>query len=373
MTTRLGLIGYALERATGGIGRYSRELIGALQGLDLNITVLRAGVGEIPDFMARTQVLRSAARLPGLLTLGQVEIARIARKDHLDIIHDPTGALPLTLAQTRRVATIHDVIPYIFPRTSTTLDWFLYHAWLPVATRSLDAVITISQQSKEDLIKHMHLRENQIEIIPDGVSRKYHPMREAEFSPALERAGISRPYILYVGSIEPRKNLNRLLQAFAGLRQWLDKWTLVIVGARNYWKSSPVIQVVEQLGLTDKVIFTGFIQEDDLPSIYNGADCFIFPSLYEGFGLPVLEAMACGTPVITSNSSSLPEVAGDAGILVDPNQVEAITSAMRQVLSDPDLAAELRQRGLARAAGFTWERTARETVAVYKSVLSRSR
>jgi glycosyltransferase involved in cell wall biosynthesis len=141
-----------------------------------------------------------------------------------------------------------------------------------------------------------------------------------------------------------------------------------VVGARK-WKYSPIFETVKQLGLENHVHFMGFVPEDELPALYNGADLFVFPSLYEGFGLPVLEAMACGTPVITSNVSSLPEVAGNAALLVDPYNVDELADAMRRILSDPALAADLRARGLERAQQFSWERTAQETLAVYKHVL----
>jgi glycosyltransferase involved in cell wall biosynthesis len=146
--------------------------------------------------------------------------------------------------------------------------------------------------------------------------------------------------------------------------------SLVIVGARNFWKSSPVVKEVKELGLKSYVRFTGYVPDEDLPAIYSGADLFVFPSIYEGFGLPVLEAMACGIPVVTSNTSSLPEVAGDAALLVDPYSVDEIAAAMRRVLCDPDVAAELCAKGLQRAKQFSWERTARETIAVYEKVLN---
>jgi glycosyltransferase involved in cell wall biosynthesis len=169
--------------------------------------------------------------------------------------------------------------------------------------------------------------------------------------------------------VEPRKNLLRLLEAYQEVRKWSQSWRLVIVGARNYWKSSPVAQKVKDLGLEGQVKFTGYIPDEDLPALYNGADLFCFPSLYEGFGLPVLEAMACGTPVVTANSSSLPEVAGEAALLVDPYIVTELAAAMRRVLEDPALAEDLRQKGLERVKQFTWEKTARETIAVYEKVL----
>jgi glycosyltransferase involved in cell wall biosynthesis len=208
-------------------------------------------------------------------------------------------------------------------------------------------------------------------VIPEAANARYRQLDPDAVAPALGRYGVEPPYILYVGSLEKRKNLPRLLQAYARLRQDLPGWKLVIVGARK-WKSAPIFDTLSRLGLEPYVHFTGFVEEDDLPALYNGADLFCFPSLYEGFGLPVLEAMACGTPVVTSSTSSLPEVAGEAALLVDPYDVEAIAAAMRRVLSDPELAQDLRARGLARAAQFTWERTARETIAVYERVLGKS-
>jgi glycosyltransferase involved in cell wall biosynthesis len=194
-------------------------------------------------------------------------------------------------------------------------------------------------------------------------------MAAAEVAPILREYGVEPPYILYVGALESRKNLPRLLEAYARLRAWSPQWRLVIVGARK-WKFSPIFDTVQRLALEGHVTFTGYVADEHLPALFTGADLFAFPSLYEGFGLPVLEAMACGAPVVTSNTSSLPEVAGDAALLVDPYDVEQIAQAMWLVLSQPALAAQLRAKGLARAAQFTWERTARETIAVYERVLA---
>jgi glycosyltransferase involved in cell wall biosynthesis len=205
-------------------------------------------------------------------------------------------------------------------------------------------------------------------VVPLAAGRQFRPVEAAEAGPVLEKYGVERPYILYVGALESRKNLPRLLEAYARLRKWSARWKLVIVGARK-WKFTPIFEAVQRLGLEPHVHFTDYVADEDLPALYRGAELFAFPSLYEGFGLPVLEAMACGTPVVTSNRSSLPEVAGDAALLVDPLDVEAIAGAMQRVLADEALAAGLREIGLARAAQFTWERTARETVAVYKKAI----
>jgi glycosyltransferase involved in cell wall biosynthesis len=256
------------------------------------------------------------------------------------------------------------------PETSTTLEKWIYRYWLPHILPKVEAVITISEQSRRDITKYLPVEPEKVTVTKLAASRNFLVMPDDEVIPVLKRHQISYPYILYVGSIEPRKNLLRLLEAYRQLRLWSTKWRLVIIGARNYWKSSPVMDHVAEFGLEQCVRFTGYVPDEDLPALYNGADLFVFPSLYEGFGLPVLEAMACGTPVVTSNSSSLPEVAGDAALLVDPYDVEAIAAAMVRVLADPDLAEALRQKGLRRAGEFTWERTARETIAVYEQVLA---
>jgi glycosyltransferase involved in cell wall biosynthesis len=252
----------------------------------------------------------------------------------------------------QKVVTVCDAFPYVTPKTSTTLENLVFRLWLPIALHRADAVITISECSRNDIAHYLPVPKEKIFVIPISNSPAYRPLPAEAVQPVLAKLTIPMPYILYVGSLEPRKNLLRLLQAYAQLRQQDTRWHLVIVGARNFWKNAPVVETVEELALKPWVHFTGFVEEEDLPALYNGADLFAFPSLYEGFGLPPLEAMACGTPVVTSNSSSLPEVVGDAAIMVDPYDVDAIAGAMARVLNDPALAADLRQRGLARAGQF---------------------
>jgi glycosyltransferase involved in cell wall biosynthesis len=365
MTLSVGLIHYGLDRSHGGIGRYTAELARALAGRGVSVCPLWAGARPAG---AGGCALPGAYRLPGLLTLGQAAIARVARRLRLDVLHDPTGAMPLRLAGAARVVTLHDAIPYIYPQTSARLDWLIYRVWLPWAARAAAAVITDSKQSQEDLVTHLPLPPERVTIVPLAADERFRPLPAAAVAPVLRHYGIDPPYILYVGALEARKNLPRLLAAYARLRRWSERWRLVIVGARK-WQSSPIFETVERLALASRVTFTGYVADEHLPALYAGADLFIFPSLYEGFGLPVLEAMACGAPVVASNASSLPEVAGDAAILVDPTDVEQIAAAMWLVLSQPALAAALRDRGLARAAQFSWDRTARETVAVYEAVL----
>jgi glycosyltransferase involved in cell wall biosynthesis len=366
MNGQIGLIAYGLDRAPGGIARYSKELIAALQKAGVNITILQAG--ELTHYN-RSIPLRGSKRLPGLLTIGQIEVARITQQRRLALVHDPTGCAPLWLTRAWRVVTIHDVIPFIYPETSSRLDWLIYHFWLPVVISRLDSIITVSEQSKSDLVQYLQVKPEKITVIPEAASPIYQPLRQTRIENTLLRLGINFPYILYVGSIEARKNLNTLLEAYDQVRCWSENWKLVIVGAHR-WKYSSVFSTLERLQLTSSVYFTGYVAEEDLPILYNGASLFIFPSLYEGFGLPVLEALACGTPVVTSNCASLPEVAGEAAILVDPLDVNAIALAIRQVLEEPDLAVSMRLKGIAQAQQFSWEQTAKRTTEVYERLLN---
>ena len=208
-----------------------------------------------------------------------------------------------------------------------------------------------------------------ITVIPLAAGKQFQPLTESEVQTVLERLGINFPYILFVGSLEPRKNILRLLEAYDQILDWSSRWHLVVVGARNIWKSEPLGKFIEDRNMQSRVHCPGYISDDELPALYNGADLFVFPSLYEGFGLPVLESMACGTPVVTSNTSSLPEVAGDAALLVDSYNVEEIAGAMQLLLSDAEFASDLRSRGLERAKKFTWEKTASQTIAVYEQLL----
>ena len=371
MREPIGLIAYALDRKPSGIGQYTLRLMEALSSSGCEPLILQSG-GWPENFRPgshQTIPLPGTALLPLLLSLGQLQIGWHTRRMGLKLVHDPTGTIPLGFCPAKRVTTICDTIPLVFPEVSSVLERLIYQLWLPLVVKKMDALITISQHSKSDLQKHLKVPTEKINVTPLSAGNKFRVLPRSEIETSLVRVGVERTYILSVGSVEPRKNLLRLLDAYHLLLKWSKRWRLVIVGAPNYWKSSPVVAKVERMGLQDQVQFTGYIPDEDLPALFNGADLFCFPSLYEGFGLPVLEAMACGTPVVTSNGSSLPEVAGEAAILVNPNNINEITSAMQRVLEDPELANDLRQRGLEQAAQFTWEKTAHETIAVYEKVL----
>lgn len=229
-------------------------------------------------------------------------------------------------------------------------------------------VIADSVATRQDLIKRLGLAPGKIVVVPLGVDHaRFQPSVPAEAAQNVETMlGIRPPYILSLGTVEPRKNLRTLLQAYAKLET--NAPPLVIAGAKG-WGDTKLPDLVQSLGIGDRVKVLGYVPEETLPDLFSATQLFVYPSLYEGFGLPVLEAMACGAPVITSNVSSLPEVAGDAALLVDPESTDQLAGAIQRLIDDSGLRSELAQKGLARSASFTWEETARGTARVYTSVL----
>jgi glycosyltransferase involved in cell wall biosynthesis len=285
------------------------------------------------------------------------------------------------------VVTVHDLITLLFPEYSTSTAVRAYNALVSAAARRADAIIADSQHSARDIVRLLGAPEERVRVVYLAAESRFRPAeRQEDLDGVRRRYGLPERFIFYIGGLNRHKNLGMLLQAFAAARQRLpNAYTLAIAGRAQ--GGNPAIfpdlrQQARGLGLsfTEEdgnghagdgpcdVRFLRFVPEEDKPLLYGAADLFVFPSLYEGFGLPPLEAMACGTPVICSNAASLPEIVGDGGLLVDPTDVGALVEAMRAVLSDEALRAGLRQRGLAQAARFSWRRTADETVAVYESL-----
>jgi glycosyltransferase involved in cell wall biosynthesis len=226
-------------------------------------------------------------------------------------------------------------------------------------------IISISHHTKYDMLKHFKIPEDKIKVIHLAANECYKPLKEDEIYKINEKYSLNHPYILYVGGLEPKKNIPTLLKAFYKLKKHDVNHKLVITGEKR-WNYKSIFETIDKLNLQKEVIFTGYIPDEDLPALYNAADLFVYPSLYEGFGLPPLEAMACGTPVITSNTSSLPEVVGDAGIMVNPYDIDELTNKMYKVLTNEGLTEELSKKGLERAKLFSWKKCAEETLNTYK-------
>jgi glycosyltransferase involved in cell wall biosynthesis len=267
------------------------------------------------------------------------------------------------------VVTIHDMTLWMFPKYHYGMRLLSMRPFIPLAARRAGAIIAVSQSTKEDVVRILRVPAAKVHVIHEAPSSSFRPIPRPYARQMLgSRWTAPERFLLYVGTIEPRKNLVRLLQAFAQL--WhggVIPHKLVLVGQRG-WKEEPVFRSIESLGLQEAVRFLGYVPQEVLVALYNLADALVFPSLYEGFGLPVVEAMACGTPVITSRNGSLDEVSGEAAEFIEPTNVESIAASLRYVLTDAERQEELRQRGLAHAARYSWEHTAKQTQALYRQV-----
>jgi len=294
----------------------------------------------------------------------------------VDIYHATDFVLPPTRRQTRTLLTVHDLSFVRDPRSTPPVLQRYLNRIVPPSVARADHVLADSQATKEDLMELYSTSEDKISVLYSGVDPRFNPVKEAGEGERVRRQYKlgHQPFILSLGTIHPRKNYRRLISAFsmvADVSGWIDRkpvyHNLVIVGAPGRLNDT-LMADVSRLGIRTRVIFTGFVDDTDLPALYRAADLFVFPSLYEGFGLPPLEAMACGTPVITSNVSSLPEVVGDAGLMVDPTDVHELSRMMTRALQDLELRQRMIDGGLARAETFSWLRSARELRGVYESL-----
>jgi glycosyltransferase involved in cell wall biosynthesis len=269
------------------------------------------------------------------------------------------------------VVTIHDMTLWLLPQYHYGLRLFSMRPFIPLAARRAATIIAVSQSTKQDIVRILRVPAEKVQVIHEAPAVSFRPMAREAARHILPRDWtLPERFVLYVGTIEPRKNLVRLLQAFAQLRhRGRAPHQLIFVGQRG-WKDEPVFQTVETLGLQDAVRFLGYVPHEVLIALYNLAEALVFPSLYEGFGLPVVEAMACGTPVITSRNGSLEEISGNAAEFIEPTSIESIAEALHCVLNNPLRQAELRQQGLAHSSRYSWEIAAKQTQALYRQVSS---
>jgi glycosyltransferase involved in cell wall biosynthesis len=375
---RVGLEGRVITPRIGGIGRYAIRLIEALLALsvqespDLELVIFTAPqTDRVVLREMRASVCERFCRIKSTALRSSMLLPVGAILEHIDLFHglDQSG-IPLFFKTGKSVVTIHDVIPLVLPWAFPRRHRWVLTAALARVRRQADVVIVPSAAAAEDVVRYLRIDRQRITVIPMGCETRFHPgMNAARMLQLRQRYALPERYVLFVGTLEPRKNIAFLLQAFSRLlaERPQDDVQLVVAGGRGWGDGQP-IATMEALNIRPRVIFTDFVEDDDLPDLYRGAQMFVYPSLYEGFGLPVVEAMACGTPVITSNRASLPEVAGDAALLIDPTRPDDLAAAMSALMSSGALHEELRWKGLARAKAFTWEAVARKTMGVYRAV-----
>lgn len=324
----------------------------------------RAGDVTWADIDARLALFPTASP-PARALWEQLFLPAHLVHDNIDLLHGPAYALPL-ICPARSIVTIHDLSFFLYPQTFKQGNRLYLRLMTSLAVRRANAVIAVSDNTRQDVIRLLKVPADRVHTVPNGIDAVFRPLPEREVQRFRAENQMPERFILCISTIEPRKNLATLIQAYAALGNIEHR--LVIGGGRG-WKFQSIFALVDELGVRDRVWFPGFVHHSKLPYWYNAADVFVFPSIYEGFGLPPLEAMACGTPVITSNTSSLPEVVGSAGLMVSPTDVAALADAIHQVLSIPELAATLSAQGLTRAARFPWQASAERTAAVYGRIL----
>jgi glycosyltransferase involved in cell wall biosynthesis len=365
------LIGIDASRAAypqrTGTENYSLFLIRALLKLDReNPYRLYFNQPPAPDLFAAAPNVEIRT-MPFLRLWTHMRLSWEMATHAPDVLFIPAHVLPVVHPR-RSVVTVHDLGYLYYPQAHTRwARWYLQWSTVHNA-RTAAHVIADSEVTKRDLIEHCRAASDKVTVVYPGYDPTFAPVRDhARLAAVRERYQIPGTYVIYVGTLQPRKNLTRLLDAVAVLVKQGRSVHLVIAGKRG-WLYKPLFAHVHQLGLEECVHFIGYVPQEDLPALISAARAFVLPSLYEGFGLPILEAMACGTPVICSNVSSLPEAAGDAAILVHPHDTAQLVRALSRVLDDDGLSGELAQKGLRQVTRFSWEKCAQETLRILEAV-----
>ncbi|MBI4492334.1 MAG: glycosyltransferase family 4 protein [Chloroflexi bacterium] len=385
---RIGINALFLQKPATGSGQHLFHLLRGLDAYDreneyvlLSPRFRRAYTMSFPQLSDRFQNVEVVSALARLgenaekVWWEQVGLVGASWKEHIDLLHCPYWANPM-VGVFPTVITIHDVIQFVLPQYRWRKMSRMYYWLVSRAARRASAIIAVSECSKRDIVRILGIPPERIFVIGNAVDESFRPITDSwQMAAVRERYGIEPNYVLYFGGFDLRKNVHRTIQAYVRLPAEVRQQYQLVIAGRLHLLGHPLYPdprpLVRELGQEERIIFTGQIREQDKVALYSGAAVFLFPSLYEGFGMPVLEAMACGTPVISSNLSALPEVVGDAGVLVDPYSVEAISQALAEELSNPARRRELGERARERSSGFSWREVAEKTVQVYQRVAQR--
>jgi glycosyltransferase involved in cell wall biosynthesis len=364
---RVGFDATTLVGRISGVGYYTYRVMQSL------VEAARAGRVEgvillsnrpLPPLASDPRVqVYEGLRFPVRSAWMQLLLPLVLRRTRPDVVHF-TNYLAPVFPGVPYVVSIHDMSLSLLPQCHTLKKRLLTSSLVPTIARGARRILAPSESTRRDIVRLLGIDPARIRVIPYAASSRFCPAA-ADLRILEARHGVRAPYFLYVGTLEPRKNLARALRAFSRISPSLPDHSFVLAGQRG-WKYEEVLAAAARLD--GRVRFLDYLTEEELPGLYAGATALVYPSLYEGFGLPVVEAMACGTPVITSRTSSLGEVAGDAARLVDPESEADIADALHALAGDAALRRELSRRGIARAAAFSWERTGRETLAVYEEI-----
>ena len=357
------------EQQEGGVKVYTKRLLPLLfsYGTQHQYVLIYQNSKLLGTYAQYPNVEEVAVGIPGTVPWDQIAVPWIAWKKRLDVIFNPKFTIPF-LAKAKKMFVLHGSEWFVIPEHFLRHDRWYFNTFVPLYCRHADAFIAVSNAVKADVVKHTGIDPRKVFPIHNGFDPGlFQPVRDPERLRAVrEKYKLPQRFILWCGQIESRKNVARLLRAFALIKDELPH-QLVLAGEQR-WSTRTELQVMQELHLEDRVHFPGWIDHGDLPAVYSLAELFAFPSLYEGFGIPLIEAMACGCPIVTANTCAPPEVLDGAGCLVDPLDVEAIAAGMKRVLLDPELRAGMIARGIERSRAFSWEQCARQVLAVFDSL-----
>jgi glycosyltransferase involved in cell wall biosynthesis len=361
----------SVHNSKAGIYQYIYNLVSALLSIDTSneyvfLSTYAHGKGFRGDRAIPNKLIR---RFPGQLSdffLKKLFVPIEFFTSRIDVFHGPCFFVPMIGCKS--VSTVHDLMPlrhpeFLTPELNADFRKKIYSA------QKADAIIAVSNFTKQEIIELLKYPEENIRVVYNGISPIFRPIEDrAKIEEIKMKYGVKGPYFLSVGNIEPKKNIETLIRACVKLRnETIYNYPLLVVGFKG-WGFQKVWEIVRQYHAEDDTLFTGVVDDEDLPYLYSGAEIFVFPSLFEGFGIPMIEAMACGTPVITSKRTSIPEISSDAAMLVDPLNVEEMAEAMYSVLSNSELREQLVKKGIKRAKDFSWEKTAVETLKLYYEI-----
>lgn len=371
---RTGIFAEVTPVMGGGVGRYVKGLLDSIPAVDeengyfiFSKQKLTPSIDSAPNFSRVNCAASAESTMRNHFYVSHV-LPFLQSRLKLDVLHIP-NSMPILVKGGAVLVTIHDLAEFALSERVYGRIRNLYRKTSHVlSARRADAIIAPSLSTKKDIVEILGIKPEKIHVIYHGIEPAFfeEAIPESKKVRVRERYGLPPRYSLFTGQIQPRKNLARIISAFAALKRRHPEHVLVIAGKKG-WMYQEILRSIGNLGLSDSIIFTGYVPGDELPALYAASELFLFPSLYEGFGFPVLEAMAAGVPVITSDTSSLAEISGGASLVVDPTSEEAIADAWARCLENADLRRKLQEMGRIRAKNFTWEKCARETVDLYKS------
>ncbi len=365
--TKIGIITGDLKRHTTGMSTYAFQIIDGVKN-KAAIDIIRHGDGDMVS--GCYSVIPRTIPGPFWYLSWSLSLPYNSKQfKKYDLIHNIIQYPISPDISKKYIITVYDLIPILYPQYVTPVYAFQSRFLLPRILKKATRILTISNHTKIDIIKRFNIPHNIIDVTPLGVSDHFHHATDTEIESLRKRYNLYSPYILFIGAIEPKKNITLLIRSFYRCTQQQPNLILVIAGKKS-WKYQNIFNLIFELKLENKIRYLDFIPYSDLPALYSSAEVFVFPSKYEGFGLPPLEAMRCGTPVIVSNKSSLPEIVGPTGLMVDPDDEEGLSKLILQILSDKDFKNKQSKYSLSQSSYFSWDICIKKTLESYEKAIN---